>query len=794
MKTTTWLRVFAASVLSLVWSATNGQAVTSIPAQRLTPAKTIAAVDEPMKGYLFVYFTGNAQSQEQIHFAISRDGLHYFTLNGGNPVIPSDKIAEKRAVRDPHILRAQDGKTFYMVVTDMKSSDGWSSNRGLVMLKSTDLVNWTASAINISTTFAKYSDVLRVWAPETIYDPVAQKYMLYFSMRQPTPDRDIIYYAYANKDFTSISEPKVLYDRGKPTIDGNMVFKDGTYHLFFKTEGEDETPKGIKKVTSTSATGPWTLNNQYLDQNASGVEGPAVFQLIDSDTYILMYDVYGSGYYEFCSSTDLTNFSVVKDISMDFTPRHGTVIPITMSEEGALLQKWGASFVSLRGARNPYINQKAMKIDNTSRTIFLPLTSGADVGALDPQFYSWNDSVMTISPSGPQNFTLGSVSYTVSMDGQASKTYTVTAELANNPVINGNYAEPELMLSHSDGKYYMYPTTDGIADGASTAFKVFSSTDMLNWAEEGTALDLADVSWAESYAWAPSVVEKRVNGEYKYYFYYCADKKIGVAVSNSPKGPFVDSGSPLITINPSSVTTGAPLYPDVFTDPLSGKSYIYWGQRYLAVAELNEDMVSLKEGSTQVITPSAGAFKEGVEVFFREGKYYFVWSRGTSSSNLYRTVYGMSDSPVGPITVPVGYSILSGDATKGIISPGQASVVQIPEKDEWYIAYNRFAIPNGALYSREVCMDSLVFSADTILAVRPSRSGIQPVSYHITGEQPNVLPLEGEIVSSNYYRLDGVYAGNAFSALKAGLYIRKDLYDDGRSSVCKVLIVESQTN
>ncbi|MDD4636699.1 MAG: hypothetical protein PHV66_03710, partial [Bacteroidales bacterium] len=94
----------------------------------------------------------------------------------------------------------------------------------------------------------------------------------------------------------------------------------------------------------------------------------------------------------------------------------------------------------------------------------------------------------------------------------------------------------------------------------------------------------------------------------------------------------------------------------------------------------------------------------------------------------------------------------------------------------------------------EVCMDSLVFSADTILAVRPSRSGIQPVSYHITGEQPNVLPLEGEIVSSNYYRLDGVYAGNAFSALKAGLYIRKDLYDDGRSSVCKVLIVESQTN
>jgi len=485
---------------------------------------------------------------------------------------------------------------------------------------------------------------------------------------------------------------------------------------------------------------------------------------------------------------------VVKDISMDFTPRHGTVIPITMSEEGALLQKWGASFVSLRGARNPYINQKAIKIDDTNHTIFLPLTPGADVKALDPQFYSWNDSVMTISPSGPQDFTQGSVTYTVSMDGQPSKMYTVTAELANNPVINGYYAEPELMLSHVDGKYYMYPTTDGIAEGASTSFKVFSSTDLLNWTDEGTALDLIDVSWAESYAWAPSVVEKRVNGTYRYYFYYCADKKIGVAVSNSPKGPFVDSGAPLITTNPSAVTAGAQLYPDVFTDPVSGKSYIYWGQRYLAVAELNEDMVSLKEGTTQVITPSTGAYKEGVELFYRQGKYYFVWSRGTSSSNLYRTVYGYADSPVGPITVPDGYSILSGDATMGIISPGQASVVQIPEKDEWYMAYNRFAIPNGALYSREVCIDSLVFSADTILAVRPTRSGIHPVTYHITDERTDLLPMAGEIVSSNYYRLDGVYAGNASSALKAGVYIRKDLYEDGHSSVSKVLIVANQIN
>ena len=123
-----------------------------------------------MVAYLFTYFNSNAPEDEQICYALSDDGYNYTLLNDGVPVIESDTIALTQCVRDPHILRCEDGKTFYMVVTDMRSAHGWSSNRGMVLLKSTDLVNWTHSTINFPTRYTKtWKNVIRVWAPETIY-------------------------------------------------------------------------------------------------------------------------------------------------------------------------------------------------------------------------------------------------------------------------------------------------------------------------------------------------------------------------------------------------------------------------------------------------------------------------------------------------------------------------------------------------------------------------------------------------------------------------------------------------
>ncbi len=302
-----------------------------------------AQVDEKdLDGYLFTYFKGNHIDDEQICFAHTRDVFNYKALNGNNPVIDSKAISSTGGVRDPHILRGEDGKTFYMVVTDMVSDNGWDSNRAMVLMKSDDLINWDSSVVNMQKRYKGQEKLKRVWAPQTIYDREAGKYMIYWSMKHGDGP-DIIYYAYANPEFTDLEgdyKPLFIPADGKSCIDGDIVFKDGKYYLFYKTEGHGN---GIRVATTESLTsGKWQENPDYKQQTTDAVEGAGTFKLIGQDKYILMYDVYMNGKYQFTETADLQNFKVVdQDVSMDFHPRHGTVIPITKAEYDRLMQKWG---------------------------------------------------------------------------------------------------------------------------------------------------------------------------------------------------------------------------------------------------------------------------------------------------------------------------------------------------------------------------------------------------------------------------------------------------------------------
>ena len=297
-----------------------------------------------MVAYLFTYFNGNSPKQEQICYALSDDGYNYTPLNGGEPVIKSDTIALTQCVRDPHILRCEDGKTFYMVVTDMRSELGWSSNRGMVLLKSTDLINWEHHTINFPTRYTKtWHNVIRVWAPETIYDHRAKKYMVFYSLR--TSDRDSydkIYYQYANKDFTDLEgEPKWLFDAGNATIDGDIVYNeaDKLYHLFYK----QEAGRGIYQAVAKQLTDKWEMISGNVEQTKESVEGVGVCKTIDGTSWIVLYDCYGNGHYQFCRSEDLKTFHFVQNTATQgiFTPRHGTIIPITQAEKERLLKKYG---------------------------------------------------------------------------------------------------------------------------------------------------------------------------------------------------------------------------------------------------------------------------------------------------------------------------------------------------------------------------------------------------------------------------------------------------------------------
>ncbi len=618
-------------------------------------AQQKAIFEKDYVAYLFTYFTGNHMNEEAVRYAVSMDGYSYWTLNDNKPIIDSKVISSTGGVRDPHILRCEDGKSFYMVVTDMVSDNGWDSNRGMVLLKSTDLVNWSHSIINMQKRYSGQEKLKRVWAPQTVYDPEVKKYMVYWSMKYGD-GADIIYYAYANDEFTDlIGEPKPLFlpENGRSCIDGDIVYKDGIFHLFYKTEGHGN---GIKVATTHSLTsGKWKEEPDYKQQTADAVEGAGTFKLINQDKYVLIYDVYMKGKYQFTETTDLKNFKVIdNDIKMNFHPRHGTIIPITRNELKDITDKWGK-----------------------------PVELG---------------------------------------------------ELPKNSILPGFHADPEILYSQQTQKYYIYSTTDGQPGWGGWNFSVFSSPDLKEWTDEGVMLDLKSdqVPWAIGNAWAPCIEEKKIKGEYKYFFYYSGhpkdgkDKQIGVAVSNSPVGPFVDLGHPIITSSP--VGHGQQIDVDVFTDPVSGKAYLYWGNGYMAGAELNKDMLSIKEKTVTVMTPQGGtlqdyAYREAAYVFYRNGLYYFMWSVDDTGSPNYHVAYGTSKSPLGPIKVAEKPIVLIQDPGKEIYGPAHNSVLQIPGTDEWYIVYhriNKWYLQDSPGVHREVCMDRMEFNEDgTIKPVVP---------------------------------------------------------------------------
>lgn len=219
------------------------------------------------EGYLFAYFEGSGEpaKQEQIRFAVSADGVNWKALNNNEPIISSADISQTGGVRDPHILRGEDGKTFYMVATDMFTrKNGWDSNPGIVLLKSGDLINWTHGIIDLEKTYPeRFANTKWVWAPQTIYDPTVGKYMVYFTVRFHYNEKLDFYYAYANKDFTAFeSEPTLMFSTKYGAIDGDIIFKDGMYHLFYKgntkNEQGEEVINGIQQATSKSLHGPWT--------------------------------------------------------------------------------------------------------------------------------------------------------------------------------------------------------------------------------------------------------------------------------------------------------------------------------------------------------------------------------------------------------------------------------------------------------------------------------------------------------------------------------------------------------
>ncbi len=289
--------------------------------------------------YLFCYFVGNKPEEERLHFAVSEDGYVFKPLNNNEPVI-IQKLG-KKCVRDPYIFKGQDG-FYYIIGTDMKCEEGWTSNHALVTWKSEDLLNWTdETIIDMHNLSGEFAHTTRAWAPQAIWDENEKAYMIYWA--HSTVENDIagMYYAHS-KDMKTITTPKPLYIRqGIQTIDGDIGYneKTGYYYLYFKHD-EDQT---IAYVKSKNLIGPYEEPSVVVSLATTGVEGSEIYNIAGTDTFIMIMDEYCTDRFFMQQTTDFENFKAVNpdDYLINFNARHGSVMQISDEDFENLVNHFG---------------------------------------------------------------------------------------------------------------------------------------------------------------------------------------------------------------------------------------------------------------------------------------------------------------------------------------------------------------------------------------------------------------------------------------------------------------------
>lgn len=638
------------------------------------------------EAYAFLYFTGSTIAGEQIYLAASRgnDALHWDELNSAKPILTSSEGTT--GLRDPFIIRSVDGDTFYLLATDLSIGSGttWgdsvrSGSRYLEIWESKDLITWSKQRhVLVSPATAG-----NTWAPEAYYDSAINAYVVFWASdlydETDTAHTGTSYQRMlisTTKDFITFNTPEIWQDAGTARIDSTVIKEDGIYYRFTKDEGAVTGCADIIQESSSILMAnltSWSPIATCIGRNAGTgrVEGPTALKASPNDVngqkYYLFVDEYtGRGYIPL-ETLDIANpnWTVSSSYSLPSSPRHGTVIPITAKELAAITSHYG--------------------IVNSSISLSSSASKRSD--ALDKRI---------------------------------------------SPVLPGLYADPNIAVYNK--KFYIYATTDGYPSWGGNTFYVWSSPDLVSWSRStdpilvlnGTS---GNVPWATGNAWAPTITEKCG----KYYFYFSGHnplynrKTIGVAVSDSPDGPFIAESEPMI-INGGNetLTTHQAIDADAFHDPVSGKYYLFWGNGVALMGELGDDMISMNWDTVVSITDNLTGFNEGQFVVYRKGLYHLMYSVNDTRSVNYHVGYATATSIHGPWTYRG--VVLQKREELGILGTGHNSVVRVPRTDDWYMAYHRFQIPGGNGTMRETTIDKVEWDASSglMLEVVPTLEGVQP--------------------------------------------------------------------
>lgn len=284
-----------------------------------------------MGKFLFVHFTGEQADGEQVYFSVSRDGRHFSDLNEGQPILRS-KIGEE-GIRDPFLIRDEKKDCFYLIATDLQihKGRGWEyaqkkGSLNLVVWESTDLIYWSAPQLLP----IDLPEAGNVWAPEAIYDPEKQAFLVFWASK--TQGKQKMYAAYTT-DFHELTKPFLFMEKEQDVIDSTIAFSKGSYYRFTK----DETSGCVLMEKSQALTGTYEAVDSPSLAQIYGVEGPEIYPG-EKDRWFLILD-------EFMKNTGYT-ILVTDDLGTeDFKPlpqeaydfgqtkkRHGGVLAITDAE------------------------------------------------------------------------------------------------------------------------------------------------------------------------------------------------------------------------------------------------------------------------------------------------------------------------------------------------------------------------------------------------------------------------------------------------------------------------------
>lgn len=342
-------------------------------------AKPKVPSERKMAGYVMVY---HKDADHGLHMAYSWDGYTWTALNDDRPIMAGDTIAVQKGIRDPYIFRNPKDGAFLAAMTDLHvfgqrdgvrttewERDGklydWGNNRGLVLLRSTDLIHWQRTNLDFSALTSptgevdadgkpiSWKDVGCVWAPEMIFDETKKQVMLYFTTRF-FRGRNHIRYVYMNDGFTAMtSEPAFLFSAPRDengNLKSNMIDADitkigNTFHLFSTENGHP------RHSTSTSLTGPYVTDYSFDDGVPQVHEAPMVWKLIGQQKWILMQDRYSMQPHNFyfCETTDFKTFRPLGYFDEPNCPlkrtnfseqKHGAVVQVTKKELKKLIAHW----------------------------------------------------------------------------------------------------------------------------------------------------------------------------------------------------------------------------------------------------------------------------------------------------------------------------------------------------------------------------------------------------------------------------------------------------------------------